>query len=174
MKIIVFADSHTDLDTMSVVVKAEKPGMIIHLGDHLTDGLGLKALFGSIPIELIKGNTDMGVGYPEERVFAVNKMVFFIAHGNRYRVEDGIEDICERGKNCKADIILYGHTHKPMLCVRKGIKIMNPGRIGRKSSKQIQATYGLIELKEGSKHCEIRRFDDIAGTEDNKAHPTQL
>ena len=37
MKIIVFSDSHRELDGMRQVITREKPDYVFHLGDHDTD-----------------------------------------------------------------------------------------------------------------------------------------
>lgn len=39
MKIIVFLDSHTDIDTIREAVDCVDPGIIIHLGDHISDAI---------------------------------------------------------------------------------------------------------------------------------------
>ena len=37
MKILIFSDSHGDVDIMRDIVEKEKPDMIIHLGDSIKD-----------------------------------------------------------------------------------------------------------------------------------------
>jgi hypothetical protein len=49
------------------------------------------------------------------------------------------------------DVIFYGHTHKPMIEEREGIKIINPGTLGGVFQKATFAFYdteqGILELK---------------------------
>lgn len=161
MKIIVFADSHTDIETMNIVINSEYPDMVIHLGDHVKDGEELQKQFQEILIELVKGNTDKTYNYPVEKMLTANDKAIFITHGDQYGVEEGLDDIIYEGINEGADIILFGHTHKPYLENQDGVWIMNPGRIGRKSSKHINATYGIIEVNDGNIDCKIIEFDAL-------------
>jgi putative phosphoesterase len=161
MKIIVFADSHSDVDTMSMVIGTENPDMIIHLGDHVADGVELQQLFPNILIELVKGNTDKTDEYLPEKTLLLDNKVAFITHGDSYDVENGFSDIIDRGISVGADTILFGHTHKPYLQNERGIWIMNPGRIGRISSKVINATYGILIIENDTITCEIVEFDSI-------------
>jgi len=161
MKIVVFADSHSDIDTMSIVIEVENPDMIIHLGDHVTDGTELQKMYATIPMELVKGKTDRTDEYFSEKILLLNDKSIFITHGDMYDVEQGISDLVDRGMSDDADIILFGHTHKPYLQNNEGIWIMNPGRIGRRSSKVINATYGILLIDNDSVICEIVEFDSI-------------
>lgn len=161
MKVVVFADSHSDIDTMSIVIEAENPDMIIHLGDHVIDGTELQKLYDEIPMELVKGNTDSIDKYYSEKTFLINDKLIFITHGDQYEVEQGITDVLDRGVCVGADLILFGHTHKPYLQNTEGIWIMNPGRIGPTSRKFINATYGIVLLNNDIITCEIAEFDAI-------------
>ena len=159
--IVVFADSHSDVDTMSVVIEAENPDMVIHLGDHVTDGVELQGLFPEIPMELVKGNTDRIDEYLSEKTLLLNNKRIFITHGDQYDVEQGTSDVFDRGVSEDADIILFGHTHRPYMYNRGEVWIMNPGRIGRRSRKVIDATYGIVILENNIVTCEIVEFDSI-------------
>ena len=159
MKIVVFADSHTDVDTMRIVIKSEQPDMVIHLGDHVKDGAELQELFKDLPMVFVKGNTDRTDEYPTENLIKIEDAAIFISHGDLYGVEEGLNDIIHKGISCKADIILFGHTHKSYLQNQDGIWIMNPGRIGRKSSRRIDATFGVVFLDKGAIRCNIIEFD---------------
>jgi hypothetical protein len=102
MKITVFADSHSDVDTMSVVIEVENPDMVIHLGDHVTDGAELEALFPDIPMELVKGNTDRTDEYLSERILLLNDKLIFVTHGDQYGVEQGISEIPSQSRLAEA------------------------------------------------------------------------
>ena len=51
---------------------------------------------------------------------------------------------------------LFGHTHVPCCQQEGGLWLLNPGTI----SGRPQATYGLIELQNGTLHCAVRRLED--------------
>ena len=60
------------------------------------------------------------------------------------------------GQRCRADVILYGHTHEPD-CRRlpEGQWIMNPGSAG------YGGTAGWILIEGGSAECRIIRQRDM-------------
>ena len=158
MKIIVFADSHTDIKTMDTVVKKEKPNRIIHLGDHVTDGVMLQEMYKDIPIEMVAGNTDITDEYPFEKTLELCDIHIFITHGDKYNVHLGFSRIFYKGESVNADIILFGHTHKAYLENQNGIVLMNPGRIGRVSRNFIEASYGVIIIDNGEFSCKIQKL----------------
>lgn len=157
MKIVVFADSHTDVRTMGSVVQKEKPHLVIHLGDHITDGLRLQDMYPDIPMEFVVGNTDSIPGYPYEKTIEHKGKKIYMTHGDRYDVHLGLSRIFYKGESTGADIILFGHTHLAYLENKTGILMMNPGRIGRVSRNTIDATYGVIQLEDDHITCSIEK-----------------
>ena len=153
MKILVFSDSHGDVETMCGVVNVEKPDMIIHLGDSIEDADELNAEYSDIPMIKVSGNTD--TGSKTQHVEICGKY-FMLTHGDTFNVDkgemrntNGISDMALHGFNNGANIILFGHSHEPYVNCRNGKWIMNPGRIGRISSKIIHATYGFLIIENG-------------------------
>jgi predicted phosphodiesterase len=61
----------------------------------------------------------------------------------------------EMVNGCDADLVLVGHTHKPIdLCVKsnllqsKGIRIFNPGSLSNPLLKDLSANYAILEANE--------------------------
>lgn len=154
MKILAFADSHTDIDTMFCVVTKESPDMVVHLGDHIADGMDLKNRFNDIPMHLVSGNTDGTYNNINEKFLNISNKQLFITHGHLYNVKSGMAEIYRKGSDIGADVVLFGHTHKPYLSYAGGIWLMNPGRIGRKSIRT-HATYGIVRIENERIRCEI-------------------
>lgn len=154
MKIIVFADSHTDVSTMLSIVKFERPDAVLHLGDQIADGLELQKNIDII-IYLVRGNTDQDNDENEEMLLTLESKRIYMTHGHLYKVEDSLTALRNAGIRVGAQIVLFGHTHQPFLTYMDGIWFMNPGRIGRKSNKIIHATYGLICITENKIECKI-------------------
>lgn len=151
MKIVVFADSHTDVDSMVDIVKIEKPNVVIHLGDHIRDAHEMQKRIDADNIEMhfVVGNTDPANEGDAESIIRIEGKVFYISHGHAHRPEFfGPDEIFHEGAALGADIILFGHTHEPYLYCSDGTWIMNPGRIGRISRRRIYATYGVIFIEE--------------------------
>ena len=146
MKIIVFSDSHRDIKPMMDVVEIMKPDMIIHLGDHIYDAVELERQFMNIPMEFVKGNCDLDSSAPSYKSITVGNKKIFMAHGDIFGVRSGTSGILKAGIKRNADIILFGHTHHPVVKHKKGIVLMNPGRIGRMARGLWQASFGVIEI----------------------------
>ncbi len=158
MKIIVFADSHTDVPTMLAVVKLEQPDVILHLGDHIADGIELQKNT-DIRVHLVKGNTDLGSCGSIEALFTFENTRVYMTHGHIYKVKNGLTELCGAGTRNNAHIVLFGHTHRPFLSHIDGMWVMNPGRIGRKLNESIPATYGTIVLTGSRIECGISEVE---------------
>ena len=156
MRIAVFSDSHGCVQNMIDAVDAVKPDMIIHLGDCTRDADVLSEEFPLIPIVGVKGNCDVDYTVPEDRVFEVEGIRFFIAHGHRQNVK--IESI--PFLNCiyfsDAQIGLYGHTHVAKIKKIEGVTIMNPGTC----KSCMRPTFGVIEIKNGEYECKIHEINE--------------
>ena len=159
MKIIVFADSHKDINSMRKAVKKEKPEMIIHLGDHVKDAIQLQKSFLDIKMEYVKGNTDIFDDYDREKLLRIKNINIFATHGDKYFVDIGIKRILTKGLHENADIILFGHTHKAYIDNHKGCLLMNPGSIRCKSSDTKNAAYGIIILNDDKIDIKIKQYD---------------
>lgn len=62
----------------------------------------------------------------------------------------------------KADLLLSGHTHQPVIEEMEGIPHMNPGHLSRSRRRGTEATFGLVELSEGKVVMSIVGLDGIA------------
>ncbi|HML46261.1 MAG TPA: YfcE family phosphodiesterase [Clostridia bacterium] len=162
MKIVVFADSHTDVSTMLDVVRAERPDVVLHLGDHLADGLELQNRV-DIAVHLVKGNTDQADEGKTDALLEIEHVRVWMTHGHLFKVENGLTTLYDGGARAGAQIVLFGHTHRPHLSYRDGIWLMNPGRVGRISSKAIHATYGVIRLADRTIRCAISEVPSCGG-----------
>lgn len=161
MKIIVFSDSHEDIEPMINVVKAMSPDMIIHLGDHVSDAVELERQFLSIPFEYVSGNCDLNSHVQSSKTLNIKNRTIFISHGDEYGVRSGTSGIIKEGKRQGADIILFGHTHQPVIKNKHGIILMNPGRIGRHARGFWQASFGILNIAE-SIDASIENYAKIA------------
>lgn len=146
LKIVVFSDSHRDIKPMLDVVGKLSPDMIIHLGDHIYDAVEVERQFMDIPMEFVKGNCDLGSSAPSYKMIKVHGTKILITHGDVFGVRAGTSDLAAKGKKSGADLILYGHTHRPAVKKKKGILMMNPGSIGRFSRGSSQPSFGIVEI----------------------------
>lgn len=161
MKILVLSDSHSSLRFMFSCLEQIVPDVVIHLGDYFDDGAALREAFPGIRLYQVPGNCDRyrcPPGQPEilvERILGVN---LYLTHGHRHNVKLTLTRLLQDARSCRADAVLYGHTHQPD-CRQEpdGMWILNPGSCGYGGR-----TAGLIEVESGKiVSCRILRQEDL-------------
>ena len=133
MKILVFSDSHGDVDSMAGIISKEKPDQVLHLGDHERDARALQARFPALDFRLVSGNTDIAPEAQTEQVFEADGVRFFMTHGHVYGVKNGLLRLKLKAQSVGAALALFGHTHQPLLEQSGGVWLLNPGRAGKKA-----------------------------------------
>lgn len=161
MKILVLSDSHSSLRFMFSCLEQIVPDVVIHLGDYFDDGAALREAFPRIRLYQVPGNCDRyrcPPGQPEilvERILGVN---LYMTHGHCHNVKLTLTRLLQDARSCRADAVLYGHTHQPD-CRQEpdGMWILNPGSCGYGGR-----TAGLIEVESGKiVSCRILRQEDL-------------
>ncbi len=146
MKLLVLSDSHGNVDNMVRAVERTCPDMICHLGDVMPDGAKLHNRFPAIPFEQVPGNCDWGAFGPAEKLLCVEDRRILLCHGHTFHVKESLLTAMYAAQERRADILLFGHTHKVFSETRNGVAMLNPGSIGDRS----YPTYGIVELTGGS------------------------
>jgi putative phosphoesterase len=162
MKIVIFSDSHGDVETMRGATEKEKPDMIIYLGDGIADAEQINKEYPDIEMITVPGNMDADSGDEELIKFAdIRGKRFVITHGHMFKVEfkdyqpTDESRINSRNSMLKcidennADILLHGHTHEPYInraltASGKACWIMNPGSVRRKDDGILKPVYGVL------------------------------
>lgn len=120
MKIMILSDSHsvskTDLLTL---LKNNSVNYYIHCGDiYMTyDGINLNSFY------LVRGNNDFG-NIPDELFITIDDLKFYIVHGHRYDVDYNLDYLTHTAKEKGADIVCFGHTHRPYYDFHEGITFL--------------------------------------------------
>jgi len=151
MAILVFSDSHGDVNTMAELTGEQRPQQVIHLGDHYSDLEKLKRLFPDIPMLGVRGNCD-APGSPESLQTTIGGIRILILHGHRQRVKENMECLYYTALESRADLVLFGHTHCPLKEREGKVRFLNPGSIG----KGHPPSYALLRIDCGSVQAEIR------------------
>ena len=146
MKILVFSDSHNTIAPMETAVREITPDLILHLGDYVLDASVLADAFPHIPLRMVRGNCDMGMGAPALEDFTIADRRIIMTHGHRYNVKYDYTALYLMGREAEADILLFGHTHIPHYEQIGHMHVLNPGSAGSRSG-------ALIEITDGTIHC---------------------
>ncbi len=151
-KILVVSDSHGNNTNLKKAVRAfgprgEQLEMLIHLGDVQGSLEGIERLV-DCPVEAVSGNCDFIPGLPGTKIISIGSEKALITHGHRYGCKMGTGTMKELAEANGAGMVLFGHTHMPLLENYQDMKIMNPGSISQPRQEGHRPTYLVITVKE--------------------------
>ena len=151
MKILVVSDTHRRHTNLEKVLDREGAlDLLIHLGD----AEGCEDYIAEIchcPLEIVAGNSDFFSLLPREKEIEVGGHHILLTHGHYYYVTAGIEDIKKEAYGRGMDIVMFGHTHRPIIDYGKGIIAVNPGSISCPRQEGRQPSYVIMEIDEKGK-----------------------
>lgn len=151
MRILVVSDTHgkhTNLDR--ILEKVEKIDIFIHLGD-VEDGDVYLDVIIECEKHIVGGNNDYFSGLPREEEFYIGNHKVYITHGHQYGVSYETETIKKAGRARGADIVMFGHTHRPFLEIGEEITLLNPGSVSYPRQQGRKSSYMLIEMDSDGK-----------------------
>ena len=127
MKILIMSDSHGMTEKAEDIISAEKPDMLLHLGDHTRDFDLLTQRHPELEGYAVKGNCDLRSDAPELLTLRADGMKLIMTHGHRQGVKEGLQRLYYTALERGADTALFGHTHAALLLERDGVTLLNPG-----------------------------------------------
>ncbi len=148
MKILIISDTHGNHDNLDIVLEQEKPlDLLIHLGDAQGKEDYIEVV-AECSMEVVAGNNDFYSNLPREQELKIGKYKAFLTHGHHYYVNAGTDRIKKEGINRMADIVMFGHTHKPVLEKEGTMVVLNPGSISYPRQEERCPSYIIMELDE--------------------------
>lgn len=152
MKLVVFSDSHRSLRAMRDAVELENPDYVIHLGDLEEDARLLSQEYPALAVTGVPGNCDGFPTAPLQRLVNYGGIQILMSHGHIWSVKSGYGAAIAAAEHCKADILLFGHTHVPCCQqLESGLWVMNPG------SCRDSGSYGVIMIQDRNVKCELNK-----------------
>lgn len=115
---------------------------------------GWGRLYPRIPLLGVPGNCDYGSADQPERLTELGGVRILMMHGHTRHVKSGPMAAMYAARECGADILLFGHTHQPLVDRSGDFWVMNPGCIGPSPRR----TYGVITLEDGRVDCAALRL----------------
>ena len=154
MKICVFSDSHGCHEHMVTAIRREDPALFFFLGDGERDLERVCRAFPALPYYAVRGNCDFRSTMSASLTCAVGGVRIFAAHGHLLDVkyDPYLEELIAAARAARADVALFGHTHRALLKREGGLTLLNPGSIGRTA----KPSYGLLEIENGQLKAECR------------------
>ena len=81
-----------------------------------------------------------------------------ITHGNRY-VDGGLPRFSYRAREEACDVVLFGHTHMPLVTEDGGILYVNPGSAAMPRQADRRRTYAVITVSDGRATARIEDLE---------------
>lgn len=129
MKVLIVSDTHRRHENYLKVLEQVKPlDLVIHCGD-VEGGEYLIEEAAGCPVEMIQGNNDYFSDLPREKEFQLGKYRVLLVHGHQYRVNFGFEELAQEARSRGIDLVMYGHTHRPLIVQESDLTILNPGSL---------------------------------------------
>lgn len=148
MKALIFSDSHGKFDGILEAMKRHPDfEAIFHLGDIGNDIERMRALT-PYPVYIVRGNCDYSTTkLKDSLVVEFGGRRIAMCHGHRYIAYGGATDSLRYfGLQNKADIVMFGHTHVPLLDKQKDVTLLNPGSISQPRQTNKIPTYTIMDI----------------------------
>ena len=135
--------------------REESIDLVIHLGDAEGCEDYIEEIAGC-PLEIVSGNSDFFSALCQEKELKLGRYKVLITHGHYYYVNAGMEDIKKEAEGRGCDIVMFGHTHRPLIDYGKHVIALNPGSLSHPRQEGKKPSCILMELdKKGKAHFEI-------------------
>ena len=148
MRILIVSDTHRQNNNYLKVLERVKPvDMVIHCGDVEGSEYTISKSAGC-PVEMVAGNNDYFTDLPREKEFQIGNYHVWLTHGHNYYVAMENAILKEEARSRGADIVMYGHTHRPAYSDEDGLITLNPGSISYPRQAGREPSYMIMEIDE--------------------------
>lgn len=160
MKILVVSDTHRNNNNYLKVLERVGPlDMVIHCGDVEGSELLISKAAGC-QVEMVQGNNDFFSDLPREKEFMIGQYKVWLTHGHNYYIAMNSEIIKQEARDREIDIVMCGHTHKPVVDIGNDLTLINPGSISYPRQGNRKPSYILMEIDNaGEAHYTINYID---------------
>jgi putative phosphoesterase len=145
MKILVVSDTHRRNENYFTLLEMHHPDMVIHCGDVEGSEYALSQS-AQCPVQMVTGNNDFFSQLPRELELNVGPYKVWVTHGHNYLVYLGSEHIKREARARGVDIVMYGHTHKPVIDIGDEVTAINPGSLAYPRQDGHRPSYIIMEI----------------------------
>ena len=157
MRILVISDSHGRNDDIEGVLKQVGDiDMMIHCGDVERGDSYIREI-ADCPVVMVAGNNDYYLDLPSEEEVRIGDYKVLVTHGHGYYVNSGVDYLREHALEYGYDVVMYGHTHVPLLEQVEGVIVLNPGSLSYPRQAGREPSYIIMETTPDKQvHFDIR------------------
>jgi putative phosphoesterase len=123
---------------------------ILHMGD-LTDAIAIPLFESIAPVDAVAGNNDpedVWMRYGRRKIVTIESVRIGMIHGDEGRGRNAHENALAAFAADAPDVVLYGHSHRPVVERRGKLLIANPGSPTDKRMMP-QFSYGIMTIDDG-------------------------
>jgi hypothetical protein len=140
------SDTHRhNKNYLEVVEKLAPLDMVVHCGDVEGSEYIISEAAGC-PVEMVRGNNDFFTNLPKEKEFLLGAYRVWLTHGHYYGIAMSNEMIKQEAREREVDIVMCGHTHKPVIEREHDLTLLNPGSISYPRQENRRPSYILMEI----------------------------
>jgi putative phosphoesterase len=164
MRVLIVSDTHGRNHYLLKTLERVSPiDMLIHLGDIEGGEEYIKSIV-PCPMEMIAGNNDFFNGLPKEKIIQIGKYSIMLTHGHRYGVNFSTNGLLDSATRNKVDIVMFGHTHVPMIDLSGAIWVINPGSLALPRQHGRVPTFILMDIDtKGDAHFTLNYYSETQG-----------
>jgi uncharacterized protein len=131
-------------------LRAAKVSRILHMGDF-TDALAVPLFEAIAPLEAVAGNNDpaeIWTRFGRQKIVTIEGLRIGLVHGDVGRGRNAHENAIAAFAGQPVDVILYGHSHRPVVEQRGTQIVANPGS---PTDRRMMPTfsYGILTITGG-------------------------
>ena len=157
LKVLIISDTHRRDHLFPRILDAEAPiDMLVHAGDLEGSEFYYEAMTDA-EFHCVAGNNDLFSDVPDEDEFMIGPLKAFLVHGHQYRISMTDSLLIEKARSRGAQVLIYGHTHRPVAENRGGLLVLNPGSLTYPRPYGNPPSYIVLTVSPGGEgHAEIR------------------
>ncbi|MCR5304717.1 MAG: metallophosphoesterase [Lachnospiraceae bacterium] len=158
MRVLIISDTHgRDEPFNKVIARTGRDiDMLVHCGDiEGREEMYRRSL--SCPVRMVPGNNDYFSMMPKDVQFEIGDHRVWLTHGHIYRVSLGLEYLKDEARARDVDVVMFGHTHRPVIERDGNLTLLNPGSLTYPRQENRRPSYIVMEIKEnGDTDYEIK------------------
>ena len=158
-RVLIISDTHGYHAPLKGILENDGPfDLMIHCGDLEGEENSIQNLTGpACACVMVAGNNDFFSMLPRELMLDIEGLRVWITHGHNFYVSMDTNMIKEEARQHDADIVMFGHTHKPLVDTSGPVIAINPGSLTYPRQFEHRPSYIVMEAdKDKAPVFEIR------------------